>query len=418
MKSIETFEYKEWCKYPHNAFLNLTNDCNLQCRYCFVEQHPDYMDFETAKKAVDFLYNNLQYKKEKQYIEPESQSSLVFFGGEPLLLYDKIIVPLTEYINKNYQNLFKLSITTNGILLNENKLQFLKNNNIGILQSIDGNKVVQDYNRPCKNGQSSFDIIKSKIPTILKYYPDVVFRSTTTPDTIGQLYDSYLFAEEQGYKNYYVTPNHREPWSLTAIQEMEKQIQNIFCHQLNQFKQNILPIIFSTETMMFEEILQIELSEYEKIPEFKNPFRCGLGTTSIGIGPDGKIYGCQDVPSKKQDDIFYIGDIIDGINEDRQKLLLNSYSHSQPNVCINEQLCINCPYKPACQGMDKSCPFENYDLFNNFYTKTEIECLWNQNLYYNCICLINILFEENNILFQQYLNKYCNYKSYLKEEGK
>jgi len=56
---MKEFEYKEYYKYLTNVMLNVTDDCNLACRYCFVEQHPHYMTLDTAKAAVDWQYNNL-----------------------------------------------------------------------------------------------------------------------------------------------------------------------------------------------------------------------------------------------------------------------------------------------------------------------------------------------------------------------
>ena len=72
-----------------SAFLNLTNSCNLTCRYCFVEQKPEFMTLQTAKDAADFLAGN-------------GQASINFFGGEPMLMWDEIIVPLTLYVHEKY----------------------------------------------------------------------------------------------------------------------------------------------------------------------------------------------------------------------------------------------------------------------------------------------------------------------------
>ena len=93
---MSNFEYKEEYRYPTSACLNVTDNCNLACRYCFVEQHPHYMSLQTAKDAIDYLENNYIYKKE--HLGIDIPIHITFFGGEPMLMYNEIIVPLTEYV--------------------------------------------------------------------------------------------------------------------------------------------------------------------------------------------------------------------------------------------------------------------------------------------------------------------------------
>ena len=115
-----------------SVMLNVTHACNLRCRYCFVNQKPETMIYQTAKDTVHFLLNNCK--------ENETPS-INFFGGEPMLCWDSIIVPLTKYIREELKTPFDLSMTTNGTLLNEERIQFMKDNHIGMLFSIDGSQV-------------------------------------------------------------------------------------------------------------------------------------------------------------------------------------------------------------------------------------------------------------------------------------
>lgn len=140
------FEYKEEYAWLTNICLNVTDACNLACRYCFVEQHPHYMTYEIAEKAVYFILENLKKKNKK--FGTDEKAYITYFGGEPTLMWDEIIVPLTIWIRKNNFPI-NLSITTNGTLLNKERIDFLKNNNVPILLSIDGAEETQNYNRPC-----------------------------------------------------------------------------------------------------------------------------------------------------------------------------------------------------------------------------------------------------------------------------
>jgi uncharacterized protein len=97
------------------------------------------MPLEVATAAVDYLYSNLQ-KKRKLVNDSSLQGMINFFGGEPMLCYDTIIVPLVDYIEKTYPNDFKLGITTNGMLLNKERIDFLYDHNIIPLLSMDGDR--------------------------------------------------------------------------------------------------------------------------------------------------------------------------------------------------------------------------------------------------------------------------------------
>lgn len=91
-----------------SVFLNVMNACNLACRYCFVEQHPNFMSYETARETADFLIRNAE--------ESGDVPSINFFGGEPTLCWDSIIVPLSRYIREEYGKPFRMSMTSNCTL--------------------------------------------------------------------------------------------------------------------------------------------------------------------------------------------------------------------------------------------------------------------------------------------------------------
>ena len=162
------FKYPEFAKYPISAIVNVTDDCNLACRYCFVEQHPHYMTLDTAKVAVDWLYNN--YLKIKELNLEKDKPMLYFFGGEPMLCYKSIIVPIVKYCEEKYPNTFQFGITTNGTLLNKKIIDFFKEKNFSIMFSMDGIKESQDYTRPCKHNcnLSSYDLIMKNINYVVR----------------------------------------------------------------------------------------------------------------------------------------------------------------------------------------------------------------------------------------------------------
>jgi sulfatase maturation enzyme AslB (radical SAM superfamily) len=220
------FEYKEEYGWLTNICLNVTDACNLACRYCFVEQHPHYMTLDVAKQAVYFILDNLEKKNKK--FNRNDKSILTYFGGEPTIMWDEIIVPLTNWIKENDFPI-NLHITTNGTLLNEDRIQFLHTNNIVPLLSIDGNEKTQNFNRPCQNNNlNCFELVKTNIPLILKYFPDTTFRATIYSKTVENTFENYLFAISQGFKNIFFTPDIRNEWNEQEANQLVKEIQKIF----------------------------------------------------------------------------------------------------------------------------------------------------------------------------------------------
>lgn len=204
------FEYQEVYKYPTCICLNVTDSCNLACKYCFVQQKPHFITLDLAKQVVDWLVNNLHIKNNMEGIKDIEYTTLNFFGGEPMLLYDDIIVPLVLYAEEKYPNLVHFGITTNGTLLNDERIDFFKQHNFNLLLSIDGGKITQDFNRPQRNGEGSFDLVVKNIPYLLKNFPFLTFRSTIYQPTVKYLYENYKYAEEQGFRNIFLCPNARE----------------------------------------------------------------------------------------------------------------------------------------------------------------------------------------------------------------
>jgi sulfatase maturation enzyme AslB (radical SAM superfamily) len=174
------------------------------------------MTYETALDATKFLIANAE--------EVNQTPSINFFGGEPMLMWDKIIVPLTNWIRKEYKKPFQLSMTTNGTLLNEERIKFMKDNGIGMLLSIDGAKETQDYNRPYHNStSSSFDTLEKILPTVVQNF-STTFRMTTIPPTCHHVFENIKFADSLGFKSFFVIPNVFQEWPEDKKEILKNEI--------------------------------------------------------------------------------------------------------------------------------------------------------------------------------------------------
>ena len=397
------FEYKEEYQYLTNIMLNVTDDCNLACRYCFVEQHPHYMSLDTAKTVVDWSYNNLQ---QKQKIYPNiKQCQLNFFGGEPTLCYDSIIIPLVLYCEEKYPNIFKFGMTTNGTLLNKKRIDFLKKHNFGLLLSIDGAAETQNYNRPCRNGQESFKLLEKNIPYLLKNFPNITFRSTGYAPTIHNLFENYLYAESLGFKSYIMIPDIRHEWNEQQIQDVQIEINKIYFHRLQQISNGIQPMHVSriNEYLKYAIELNDNNSNFFNKEKYLNVYRCGLAVTLGAVGWDGSIYGCQEQVSKDNKNIFYIGNIFNGgIDIEKHKKLLETYINNLNNKTYQKENCKLCKMSPLCMLNKPVCPSSSYDLYNNMSTIRKAHCEMIKCYYENSLTLLLIASELNN----ENLNKY------------
>lgn len=406
------FEYKEIYKYPTYAMLNLTDNCNLACIYCFVQQQPHYMSIDVAKDAVNFLINNYNIKKEKGWLRRNEKKTLVFFGGEPMLMFDSIIEPIIHYIEETDNiNEFTFHITTNGTLLNEERIKFFKKYKVAILLSMDGDEYTQNYNRPCKNKNcSSFQMIKDNIPCLLEHFPYTTFRSTVHRDTISELYNNFLFAESMGFKNYTCIPDSRSrDWTEEDLANYQIELTKIVNHIMEQYLNNTLPkMAFNNLDRALDNVILRDINIIRnKINSHEDTFehqRCGLGTTTFSINYLGEIFSCQEQDSRENGEYFYIGDIYNGLIPEKQTKIVLDYLTSEGGCEVPEE-CETCMLANECSH---GCPSAQKDLFDNLGIMPYVGCKNLKILFNLAIIVMKVLTEANNELFKQQINMKIN----------
>lgn len=196
--------------------LHIAHDCNLACRYCFAgegEYQGDrsLMSYEVGKKALDFLVANSGSRRNLE---------VDFFGGEPLLNFDvvKKLVAYGREIEKEKDKHFRFTLTTNGVLLNDDIIEFANQEMDNIVLSIDGRKEVHNHMRPFKNGTGSYDFIIDKFKKVAesrnqqKYY----VRGTFTHNNLDFVEDVLHLADE-GFEQISVEPVVADPNEPYAI---------------------------------------------------------------------------------------------------------------------------------------------------------------------------------------------------------
>lgn len=356
-----------------SAMLVVTHACNLRCKYCFVHKEPSHMTLETAKDAARFLIDNAKAEGGKR--RPE----INFFGGEPMLMFDSVIKPLVEYVHNELGENMRFSITTNGTLLNDERIRFMQRHKFGMLLSMDGNKPVQDTNRPYADGSGSFTILNSIVPKVLAAWPGTTFRMTAIPESCGGTFDSIMWAAAQGFNNFFVVPNVFEPWDEEKRAVLADEMRKYVDYYVESKKTGVKPILFSTFEQAFNDIKQIELAEargdYRALPKCKSQGKCGLGMSRFAsIHPNGNIYACQEMTSNEGDEsIFYIGSIYSGVENSRREYLAESFD----SMLAWGDECSTCEYDRICDG---GCVANNYMITGRLNALPEVYCWWRRLL--------------------------------------
>lgn len=315
---------------PTTLVINLTDECTHRCKYCFVDFEQKNMSYQTAKRCVDFVIENS--KKMMEVIGEKRQPSIAFFGGEPLLQFNSIIRPLIEA----YQDTVSWSITTNGLLLSPEIIDFFVKYDVNVLCSIDGDRQTQDLNRRLKNGESSFEITRQNITLWKMKSGYLVVRPTLTHSNMNYVYENYLFFKKIGATDVFFGINQSEIW--------DENDEKILIEQFSKIAKDIIGDLLNLRFPVIK--VQNLISSYNRIKDYTlyggqkliNCKRCGLGVYSCAANTLGQLVGCQERSSYYTEEEV-IGDIWMGIDKEKRKKNIENF--------VKNMSCLKC---------DKDCP--------------------------------------------------------------
>lgn len=329
-----------------NYSLYLTDRCNLNCKYCYEK---------------DMHFNReLSLEKIKQIIDKEiknnsKESILTFFGGEPLLKKNTIY-EIAEYIeSKKSKTKFWFNMTTNGVLVDDEFVDFVKNHNfISLSYSIDGTDKSQNINRVTKDGKPTYDIVIENAKKLLTKTDVVTAVPVVTKNNIRNLSDNLKNLLEIGFQKISFQFDLTADWDDTDLEIIKEEFEKIS----EMYK----------ESMRAEKefhILNIDEKIRSYIDESINVNdNCSVGMRGVNVGTDGKIYPCMQF---MYDTEYIIGDTEHGINKDKQ-LKVHQMLKSEMEECKECSLkrrcnhtcsCINKSYtKDACKTSPFTCEIE------------------------------------------------------------
>ena len=354
------------------AMLVTTHECNLRCRYCFVQKEPRRMSLQTAKDAARFLIDNA---RAAGGVTPE----INFFGGEPMLEFERVIRPLAEWVHGELGERCRFSITTNGTLLTEENIRFMRRHGFGLLLSMDGAKEVQDYNRPLAGGGGSFELLRPIVPLVLAAWPAATFRMTAIPASCERSFEGALWAEAQGFRSFFITPNVFEPWDGAAREALSAGLGRYARHYAESRAAGGRPIRFTELERAEAQLDELEEAErrgaYRSSPRCRAAGKCGLGASRwAAVHPDGGLYACQELTSSGgEDSPFYIGSIYSGADNGRRRALMGSFDA----LPAGSERCAHCELDRICDG---GCAANNFLATGRLGEPPEVYCWWRREL--------------------------------------
>ena len=277
--------------------LHVAHDCNLRCKYCFAStgdfgEGRKLLDADTGKKAIDFL---LKHSKGRRNLE------LDFFGGEPLMAMDTVkkTVEYARSIEEEHDKCFRFTITTNGVLLNDENIEYINREMSNAVLSIDGRKEVNDDLRPTVNGKGSYDVIVPKFQKLIegRGTKDYYLRGTFT--RFHQDFAEDVKALASIGRNISVEPVVGKEEDPYALQEADLPALKAEYERLAEYLRD------HPETNFFH--FNVDLAQGPCV--IKRLRGCGAGCEYVAITPEGDIYPCHQFVGNED---YKLGSLYDG----------------------------------------------------------------------------------------------------------
>ncbi len=344
--------------------LHVAHDCNLACKYCFAGKgeyngEKALMSYETGKQALDFLVAN---SGTRHNLEVD------FFGGEPLMNFE-VVKQLTAYgrsLEEKYNKNFRFTLTTNGILVDDEVIDFCNREMSNVVLSIDGRKCVNDRMRVSRNGKGSYDHI---LPKFLQ------------------------FVEQRGNKDYYLRGTYTgfnkdfsaDILHLADLGFKELSMEPVVCDPSEEYSlhDEDVPALCEQYQILADEMLRRKREKngftfYHYMIDLmggpciaKRISGCGVGVEYMAVTPTGELYPCHQFVS---DDRFLLGNVWDGVLHPE---VLDEFKHC--NVYAHEE-CKDCFARLYCSGGCAANAFHSTGSIRGVYKlgcelhKKRIEC--------------------------------------------
>ena len=335
--------------------LHIAHDCNLACKYCFAEEGEYHgrralMSFEVGKKALDFLIANSGSRRNLE---------VDFFGGEPLMNFEvvKQLVAYGREQEKIHNKNFRFTLTTNGVLLNDDILEFLNEEMANVVLSIDGREEVNNKMRPFRNGKGSYELIVPKFQKVAESRKQTNYyvRGTFTRNNLD-FSEDVLHLADLGFEQISVEPVVAAETEDYALREEDIPV---ICEQYDKLAKEMVKRSKEGKCFNFFHFM-IDLQGGPCVA--KRISGCGSGTEYLAVTPWGDFYPCHQFVGEEK---FLLGNVDTGIvNTD----IVETFKGC--NVYAKDK-CKNCFSKFYCSG---GCAANSYNFHGSINDVYEVGC--------------------------------------------
>lgn len=326
--------------------LMTAHDCNMRCKYCFGDTGEyggdrQLMSLEVGEKAVDYIIN---------HSGPRKHCEIDFFGGEPLINMP-LVKHVTEYVRKREKEtgkIFKLTLTTNGLALNDKNIEWLNDNNISLVLSTDGRKETHDNMRPDVAGKPTYDKIMANFRKCVDSRNDENYymRGTYTAENLDFTKDVAAMADA-GFDILSMEPVvlKDSPYGLT-----EEMLPEIFA-EYDRLTDFYMERHHDGKGFFFFHF-NMDLSNGPCVA--KRLAGCGSGHEYYAVAANGDLYPCHQFVGRNK---YNLGNVFDGLNDEAEEIT----QYFRESHVLNKEKCRDCWAKYFCSG---GC-HANADLFHD-----------------------------------------------------
>jgi uncharacterized protein len=398
VRAIQTGDYHYETSQPlpenfplQSIVLNVTNQCNLSCQYCYEfgedkiatpEGKKKFMDWDTAQASVDYLFAESQGRPSVH---------MTFFGGETLMNFPlmKQVVSYAREQAAQRGTKIEFSLTTNATLLSSTIIEFLVEHGIGVTVSIDGPKEMQDKFRIFANGNGSYDIMKPKVQELIAKHRSrpVGARVTMTSGAMDVKRIYQHLKHELGFHEVAFAPVTTSPDRLYSIGEpgMDKVLEQ-FCALADEYLEFALRNEHHGFSNVSDTLAELHQGVNKSLP-------CGAGLGMVGVGPSGDIAPCHRFVDS---DAHVIGNITTGIDKEKRADFLD-----RGNIDTKYD-CHSCWARPLCAG---GCHHEAFVRYGDTGHANLHYCDWIRSWTEKCLEIYGTIAEKNPMFLQHFAER-------------
>jgi len=296
------------------------------------------MTIETTRAVIDLAGSQAK------------RAGIIFFGGEPLLLRDLITDTITYARQKEKESecRYFFKITTNGLLLDDEFIELARSEGLFVALSLDGTKEAHDKHRKDFNGSGSYDRVVNAAKRLLAVKPYSPVLMTIRPDTLSQFATGVESLYSLGFAYVIASLDYSADWKEDHLPELERQYRLI----AEMYEKKTL-----SEDKFYFSPFEVKISSHINSKTYCHE-RCELGLRQLSVGPDGTLYPCvQFVGDSK----FNLGNVFDGINEEKRQALYSQNESEKPgcDICVIKSRCNHycaCLNRQATGSIDEISP--------------------------------------------------------------